>query len=103
MRECLQWEEIWRNFALDLRITHKLELVIFNNCLSGNYQFANVMSKYADYMFGSEEVMYVGAVIDRLNFLNDVKESDNGLIPIGIDNSSDSTDLKKKLSKVPVL
>ena len=29
MRECLQWEEIWRNFALDLRITHKLELVIF--------------------------------------------------------------------------
>ena len=28
-----------------------------------------------------------------------VKESEDGLIPIGLDNSSDSTDLKKKLSK----
>lgn len=28
-----------------------------------------------------------------------VKESDDGLIPIGLDNSMDSTDLKKKLSK----
>ena len=28
-----------------------------------------------------------------------VKESDEGLIPIGLDNSMDSTDLKKKLSK----
>ena len=56
----------------------KLEVVIFNNCLSGNFHFANVMSKYADYMVGSEEVMYVGLIIDRLNFIEDVKESDNG-------------------------
>ena len=56
----------------------KLELVIFNNCLSANIHFASVMKNYAEYMVASEEVMYVGAVIDRLNFLNDVKESDNG-------------------------
>ena len=56
----------------------KLELIIFNNCLSGNYQFANVMSKYAEYMVGSEEVMYVSALIDRLNFLEKVKKEDTG-------------------------
>ena len=56
----------------------KLELVIFNNCLSASIHFASVMKKYAEYMVGSEEVLYVGAVIDRLNFLSDVKVSDNG-------------------------
>lgn len=29
MRECLQWDEIWRNFAIDLRFTHKLVRVSF--------------------------------------------------------------------------
>ena len=56
----------------------KLELVIFNNCLAGNFHFASIMSNYAEYMVGSEEVMYVGAIIDRLNFLEQVKPSDNG-------------------------
>ncbi len=56
----------------------KLELVIFNNCLSGNLQFASIMSNYADYMVGSEEIMYVGSIIDRLNFLGDIKKDDNG-------------------------
>ena len=36
------------------------------------------MSKYADYMVGSEEVMYVGMIIDRLNFIENVKSSDDG-------------------------
>lgn len=56
----------------------KLEVVIFNNCLSGNIHFADIMSKYADYMVGSEEVMYVGMIIDRLNFIENVKSSDGG-------------------------
>ena len=56
-----------------------LELVVFNNCLSGNLEFATVMSNYADYMVGSEEIMYVGSVIDRLNFLGDIKIDDTGL------------------------
>jgi len=56
----------------------KLELVIFNNCLAGNIHFASIMKEYANYMVASEEVMYVGGIIDRLNFLNDVKKNDNG-------------------------
>lgn len=56
----------------------KLEVVIFNNCLAGNIHFATVMSKYANYMVGSEEVMYVASIIDRLNFIGDVTLNDNG-------------------------
>lgn len=56
----------------------KLELVIFNNCLSGNIHFASVMKNYAEYMVASEEIMYVGSPIDRLNFLNDVEKDNNG-------------------------
>lgn len=56
----------------------KLEIVVFNNCLSGNIHFANIMSSYAEYMVASEEVMYVGSIIDRMNFIEDVKKSDTG-------------------------
>lgn len=63
---------------------NKLELVIFNNCLSGNVHFASVMSKYADYMVASEEVMYVGYPLDRLNFLEKIEKNDTG-IDIGRD------------------
>ena len=56
----------------------KMELVIFNNCMASNLHFASVMKDYAEYMVASEEVMYVGAIIDRLNFLNDVEKDDNG-------------------------
>ena len=56
----------------------KLELVIFNNCMSGNVHIASVMKKYANYMVASEEVMYVASFINRLDFLNDVKKEDNG-------------------------
>ena len=59
-------------------VEEKLETIIFNNCLSGNIHFANVISDYAEYMVASEEVMYVGALIDRLNFIEDVKKSDSG-------------------------
>ncbi len=79
----------------------KLEVVIFNNCLSGNIHFANVMSEYADYMVGSEEVMYVGLIIDRLNFLEDVKVTDNGY-EIGkhyVDKSASSMEKINKLGK----
>ncbi len=56
----------------------KLELIIFNNCLAGNIHFASIMKNYAEYMVGSEEVLYVGSIINRLDFLNDVKVSDDG-------------------------
>ena len=56
----------------------KMEVVIFNNCMASNLHFASVMKDYAEYMVASEEVMYVGAIIDRLNFINDVEKDDNG-------------------------
>ncbi len=80
----------------------KLETVIFNNCLSGSIHFANIMSKYADYMVASEEVMYVGASINRLNFIENVKENDNGYdVGLYYVNSSDSSisNLNQKGSK----
>lgn len=78
----------------------KLELVIFNNCMSGNIHFASIMKNYAEYMVASEEVMYVGAVIDRLNFLSDVKKSNNGYdIGMLYVNKSDESIRKINLSK----
>ncbi len=74
----LNIEELDQAFKDSSFNDEKLELVIFNNCLSGNYQFANIMSKYAEYMVGSEEVMYVSSILDRLNFLEKVKVKDNG-------------------------
>ncbi len=56
----------------------KLELVIFNDCLGGNIHFANIMKNYAEYMVASEESMYVALAFDRLNFLEKIKEDDNG-------------------------
>ena len=56
----------------------KLELIIFNNCMSGNIHIASIMKKYANYMVASEEVMYVGSLINRLDFLSKVKKEDNG-------------------------
>ena len=95
--DLIELDDAFKNSSFN---NEKLELVIFNNCLSGNYQFANVMSKYADYMVGSEEVMYVSAFIDRLNFLEKVKKEDNGY-DIGkyyIDISDDSMKRLNELS-----
>ena len=82
----------------------KLELVIFNNCMSGNVHIASVMKKYANYMVASEEVMYVASFINRLDFLNDVKKEDNGydigLSYIKKSDSSISLVNKKKNSKL---
>ncbi len=55
----------------------KLELTIFYNCLSSNLHIANIMSKYSNYMVASEEVFYLSKVLNRLNFLEKVKTSDD--------------------------
>ena len=75
----LDIEELDKAFSKSYFNKEKLELVIFNNCLSGNIHFANIMQKYAEYMVGSEEVMYVSSIIDRLDFIENVKSNDNGL------------------------
>ena len=74
----LDINELSRAFKNSPFAKEKLEVVIFNNCLAGNYHFANIMSNYAEYMVGSEEIMYVAKIIDRLNFIEDIKVSDNG-------------------------
>lgn len=78
---------------------NKLELVIFNNCLAGNVHFASVMKNYAEYMVASEEVMYVGSVIDRLNFLNEVEKDDDGY-DIGLAYVNKSDESINKLNKL---
>lgn len=55
----------------------KLELAIFYNCLSENLQMAKVMSKYANYMLGSEEIIYLSKTFDRFTFLEDIKKNDS--------------------------
>ena len=55
----------------------KLELAIFYNCLTENLQIASVMSKYANYMLGSEEVIYLSKLFNRFSFFEQVKTSDN--------------------------
>ena len=78
---------------------NKLEVVIFNNCLSGNVHFASVMKNYAEYMVASEEVMYVGSIIDRLNFLNEVDKDDDGY-DIGLAYIQKSDESLKKVNKL---
>ena len=53
----------------------KLELTIFYNCLSSNLHIANVMKNYSNYMVASEEVFYLSKVLNRLNFLGNIKNN----------------------------
>ncbi len=55
----------------------KLELTLFYNCLEANLHIANIMSKYSDYMIGSEEVLYLSKVLNRLSFLGDITPVDD--------------------------
>ena len=80
---------------------NKLELIIFNNCLAGSIHFASIMKNYAEYMVASEEVMYVGAIIDRLNFLEEVEKENDGF-DIGmlyVEQSDSSIDKANKAGK----
>lgn len=57
---------------------NKIESVLFINCLTGNLHFAQVMSNYANYMIGSEELSYVGKTLDKLDFLEKIDKDDTG-------------------------
>lgn len=56
----------------------KLELTIFFNCLSSNFQIAKVMKNYSEYMVASEEILYMAKVLNRFGFLSEIKEDDSG-------------------------
>lgn len=57
----------------------KLELTIFYNCLTENIHMANIMSKYSDYMLGSEEIIYLSKLFNRLKFFEKVKVDDTAV------------------------
>ena len=57
----------------------KLELAIFYNCLTENIHIANVMSKYSEYMLGSEEIIYLSKLFNRLKFFERVKVNDTAV------------------------
>ena len=56
----------------------RFESVLFINCLSGNLHFASVMSEYANYMIGSEEVSYGSVDLNKLDFLEKIEVDDTG-------------------------
>ncbi len=54
-----------------------MELTLFYNCLEANLHIANIMSKYSNYMIGSEEVLYLSKILNRLNFLEEISPNDD--------------------------
>ena len=58
---------------------NKLEYVNLITCLEGNYEYALMMSNYANYYIGSEEVSLASDYIQKLNYLTKVSTTDNAL------------------------
>ena len=50
----------------------KFDLLIFNNCLMGSIETANIASNYADYLVTSEDVMYGDEMIKTFKFLDGI-------------------------------
>lgn len=55
----------------------KIDMVLLNNCLMGSLETASILSKYADYMVASEDVIYASTILNPLSFLGDVKPSES--------------------------
>ena len=58
---------------------NKLDAVLFRTCLNGTIELANILSPYAKYLIGSEEVSWGSKYSSVLGFLNNVTAKDNGL------------------------
>ena len=56
----------------------KLETVIFRTCLNGTIEVNTVFSKYSDYLVASEESTLGANYTSVLNFINNIKPTDNG-------------------------
>ncbi len=57
----------------------KLEVVIFRTCLNGTIEVADVFKDYSDYLVASEEITLGSSIASVLNFVNDVKRTDEGV------------------------
>lgn len=55
----------------------KFDTVILNNCLMGSLETASILSKYANYLVASEDVMYGSRNIKTLEFLDGIKIKDS--------------------------
>ena len=51
---------------------NKMEAVIFKTCLNSSYEVSVILSQYANYLIGSEEVTFAGNIIHALDFLNTI-------------------------------
>ena len=54
---------------------NKLDVVLFDTCLNGTLEVANVFKDYANYLVASEEVSYGSNVYSTLAFLNDINNA----------------------------
>ena len=52
--------------------SEKMEAIIFKTCLNSSYEVSVTLSKYANYLMGSEEVTFAGNVVYALDFLNSI-------------------------------
>ena len=76
-KDFLTISELDNAFKNSVFAKDKLELTIFYNCLASNLHIANIMKNYSDYMVASEEIFYLSKILNRLNFLEDVKKDDS--------------------------
>lgn len=58
---------------------NKIETIIFQTCLMGSIETADIVDEYANYMVASEEVMYLSKLLDKWTFFSQLKVEDNGL------------------------
>ena len=57
----------------------KLDTISFRTCLNATIEVANALKDHADYLIASEEVTIGHTVASALEFINDIKASDNGI------------------------
>ena len=78
---------------------NKMDNIIFDTCLMGSFEVADIIDEYANYMVASEEVTISGSYVHRYTFLSDM-EVDDTAFEIGqkfVDTYSDSIINKNNL------
>lgn len=59
--------------------SNKIETIIFQTCLMGTYEVADIIDEYANYMVSSEEVMYLSQYLEKWPFFAQIEIDDTGL------------------------
>ena len=78
--DTLLLKEMRSAFEESYKINKKvIDLVVFDACLMGSYETANILSKYAKYMVASEELVYGFG----FNYKKIFKKNDSNIIDLG--------------------